>query len=178
MSQIEIDQLKQRIEVLKRRVEEDRTIFDALPVMFWYKDTQNRHLRVNRAAAKLEGLPVTAIEGKTAEELYSPEQAEIFFKDDQEVIQSGQPKLGIVERHETPLGEEIWLETGKVPTRDPDGRISGVVAFAIDITAQRRVREFLSDSLKQLTEAAESGVSREEILIYLKEINRRADELG
>jgi PAS domain S-box-containing protein len=159
-------------------VEEDRIIVDALPVMFWYKDTQNRYLRVNRAAARLEGLPVTAIEGKTAEELYSPEQAEILFKDDQEVIQSGRPRLGIIERHETPLGEVIWLETGKVPTRDPDGRVDGVVAFAIDITVQRRMREFLGDSLNQLTEAARRGVSREEMLIYLKEINRRADELG
>ena len=178
MSQTEIDQLKQQIDALERRVEEDRTIFDALPVMFWYKDTHNRHLRVNRATAKLEGLPITAIEGKTAEELYSPEQAEIFYKDDQAVIQSGRPKLGIVERHETPLGEEIWLETGKVPTRGPNGKIVGVVAFAIDISAQRRVREFLSDSLKQLTEAVERGVRHDEILIYLKEIARQADELG
>jgi PAS domain S-box-containing protein len=178
MSQTEVDQLKQQIERLERRIEEDRTIFDALPVMFWYKDAHNRHLRVNRAAAKLEGLPVTAIEGKTAEELYSPEQAEIFYKDDQEVIRSGQPKLGIVERHETPLGEVIWLDTGKVPTRDPNGRITGVVAFAIDITAQRQVREFLGDSLKKLTGIVEDGASHEEILRYLEEINRQADELG
>jgi PAS domain S-box-containing protein len=178
MSQAEIDQLKQQIAALERRVEADRTILDALPVMFWYKDTHNRHLRVNRAAAQLEGLPVTAIEGKTAEELYSPEQAAIFYKDDQEVIQSGRPRLGIVERHETPIGRVIWLETGKVPIRGPDGTITGVVTFAVDITTQRRVREFLSDSLKQLTEAVERGVRHDEILIYLKEIARQADELG
>ena len=80
----------------------------------------------------------------------------------------------------TPLGEVIWLETGKVPTRDSDGKINGVVAFAIDITAQRRVREFLSDSLKQLTEAADAY--REYVKAYaqdakVEEANRRIEVL-
>ena len=60
--QKEVERLKLAEAEAKRQLEELNLIFDASPIMFWYKDRGNRHIRVNQAAADLEGLPITAIQ--------------------------------------------------------------------------------------------------------------------
>src|SRR5690242_4947836 len=97
--QKELERLRAEHAELKLRLQEYQTIFDSMPIMFWYKDTENRHIRVNRAAAQLEGTTVDAIEGKLASDIYPKEQAEAYHKDDLEVINSGKPKLNIIEKH-------------------------------------------------------------------------------
>jgi PAS domain S-box-containing protein len=139
----------QEVEELRLRLAELETIFDATPVMFWYKDTENRCLRVNRAAAAFEGVRPEDLTGKSAWELYPREQADAYYADDLEVIRSGAPKLGIVERHTAiGTGELRWVEVGKVPTRDREGRVNGVIAFAIDITERKRAEEQLRQAQK------------------------------
>jgi PAS domain S-box-containing protein len=162
---------------LERQLEEAQTILDTLPIMFWYKDRENRHIKINRPTAKFEGLPVTAIEGKTAYELYPKEQAEAYHRDDLEVINSGEPKLGIVEKHTTSDGELMWLETGKVPYRDKEGKIIGAIAFAIDITKQKRTQEFLSKTLDTLAEMIESEAPHDELRKYLEKAQAGFEKL-
>ncbi len=125
-----------------------QTIFDSTPIMFWLKDTQNRTLRINKAAAELEGVKPADVEGKSAYDLYPHEQAEAFYQDDLEVIRSGQPKLGIVEQHTAVgTGELMWLETGKTLVRNDAGEIVGVLAFAIDITDHKLLEQRKQESL-------------------------------
>ena len=49
---------------------------------------------------------------------------------------------GIVEPVETPSGTR-WLQTDKFPTRDEEGRITGLIGFAMDITERKQVEEAL-----------------------------------
>ncbi|MBL4638797.1 MAG: PAS domain-containing protein, partial [Proteobacteria bacterium] len=84
---------------LRQQVAEYETIFNAATIYFWYKDTRNRFLRVNNAAAALDGYEPDFFEGKRCEDLYPKEQAEAFYKDDLQVINSGRPKLNNVELH-------------------------------------------------------------------------------
>ena len=184
-------------EQLQREIDEYRILFDSTPIMFWYKDKKNVHIRVNKAAAALEGISPDAIEGKSAYDLYPREQADAFHKDDMDVIISGKPKLSIVEKHTRPAtGEVMWLQTGKVPYRNKNGEIIGVVAFAVDITEQKnaeeavrqahkeleqrsrqmaRANEFFRSTLEQLTEAVQRGVTDQALLDHLN-IARREFE--
>jgi PAS domain S-box-containing protein len=149
----DIDDRKRTEAALRREQAYYQAIVNATPVMLWLKDTENRTLHLNPAAAALEGLEVTQIEGKSAYELYPREQAEAFYHDDLEVIQSGQPKLGIVEQHVAAgTGKVMWVETGKVPVRDEGGNIIGVLACAMDITA-RKEAEQAQLATRQITEA-------------------------
>jgi PAS domain S-box-containing protein len=168
---------QEEIARLKRQLEEAQIILDTLPIMFWYKDRHNRHIKINRSTAELEGVPITAVEGKTAYELYPKEQAEAYHRDDLEVINSGQPKLGIMEKHTRATGEVMWLETGKVPYRDKEGNIIGVIAFAIDITNQKRTQEFLANILNTITEKIKGGAAREELLSYLEDAQADFEKL-
>jgi PAS domain S-box-containing protein len=174
----ELDELREQVAALERRIEEDRTILDLLPVMFWYKDTHNLHLRVNRSAAALEGLPITAIEGKTAEELYPPEQAEAFMRDDRIVIQSGEPKLGIIEKHVSPLGKTVWLKTGKLPTRDAQGTVNGVIAFALDVTEEYELRDTTSEALTKAIDMLQHDADRDAISSLLQDALSKSKRIG
>lgn len=140
----QLEEEKQRQIVLRMQLQDYRFLFDATPVMFWYKDTRNNVVRVNKAAADFEQTPIAELEGKSCFDLYPIDQAEAYFLDDQEVITSGRPKLNIVERHSCPSsGQMMWVQTGKVPYRDMEGRIIGVVAFAVDVTEQKLMEEIL-----------------------------------
>lgn len=131
--QQEIAQRLKLQEALARQQQQQQVILDAVPAMIWFKDTENSILRVNQVAATAVGLSVEEIEGKSTYEIY-PNEAAQYHQDDLDVIQSGLPKLGIVELLQTPSGEKRWIQTDKIPWRSDDGNIAGVMVFAIDIT--------------------------------------------
>ncbi len=134
---------------LQRLYAEQQTIFNSVPAMIWYKDTKNNFLRVNRAVTLAVGKPQDAIEGKSANEVF-PDEAEHYYEDDLEVINSGRPKLGIVEEMGTAGGEKRWVQTDKIPYRNEDGEITGVLVFSVDVTESKRTEEALRTSEERL----------------------------
>jgi PAS domain S-box-containing protein len=136
---------------LLRRQSELGALFDLVPALIWFKDTENRILRVNQRAAAAAGIPVAEIEGKFTHEIY-PLEADKYYLDDQEVIKAGEPKLGIVEALRDPDGNAIWVQTDKVPMRDKDGNVVGIVVMARDITERKRIEESLQENERRFRE--------------------------
>jgi PAS domain S-box-containing protein len=143
---IDITERKKADEELKKQREELQIILDSVPAGIWYKDTENRILRVNKAAAVSICMKPEDIEGKITYELFPQEDAEHYYKDDLEVIRSGKPKLGIIEDMWVPGGEKKWVHTDKVPYRDEQGNVSGVIVFVEDITEHKKAEESLQES--------------------------------
>jgi two-component system, sensor histidine kinase and response regulator len=127
---------------LERQRQEYRTIFHSVPAIVIYKDTQNRHIKVNQYAADFFGRPRHELEGKSIVEI-DPENAERFYQDDLDVIRSGQAKRNIVEVVTTALGGKRWLSTDKLPYRDASGNIIGIIVFATDITERKHAEQML-----------------------------------
>ncbi len=147
---IDVTDRKQSEATLKESERLYQAVFNSSPVMFWVKDTNNRTLQINQAAAAFEGVNPLDVAGKSCYDLYPQEQAEAFYQDDLEVINSGKPKLGIVEKHTTVgTSDVMWVETGKVPTRNPQGEVTGIVAFAIDITKSKQLELEIQESLQK-----------------------------
>ena len=113
-----------------------QTIIDSVPALIFYKDTRNRFLKVNRAYCGLMGMPKEKLEGVSLFKLYPQSEADSYWKDDQTVISTGKPKMGIVESLHTKNGV-MWLRTDKIPYLDDKGRIIGIIGFSVDITAQK-----------------------------------------
>ena len=128
--------LERLAQALTEQRAELQLILDASPALIFYKDRQNRLVRVNRAFAESLGVPKEQLEGRSLFDFYPREHAEAFWSDDKEVMASGQPKLDIVER-----AGERWMRTDKVPCRDAAGNIVGVIGFAVDITGRVRAEE-------------------------------------
>ncbi len=143
------DSLQAALDALHTLSAEQKVILDSVPATIWYKDTKNRFLRVNKAAAEAVGMKKEEIEGKSAYELF-PKEADKYYKDDLEVINSGKPKFNIIEQMQIPSGEKRWVHTDKVPYRDKKGNIAGVIVFAVDITERKKAEEERAQIQEQL----------------------------
>jgi len=141
----DIAQRKQNEAALHRQQVEQRTLLDLIPAMVWYKDANNRILRANRRAAESINKTVEEVEGRSTYDLY-PHEAEKYYQDDLAVITSGRPKLGIVEPYEVAPDQRRWVQTDKVPYRDAEGHVIGVLVFAQDITEQRQAALALEEN--------------------------------
>lgn len=124
---------------------EQQMILDSIPAWVFYKDKENRFISVNRKFCQVMGKTRKELEGRSMWDLYPKEQADAFWRDDQAVIASGQPKTNIIE----PLkigDKEYWVQTDKIPYRDQNGKIIGVIGFTIDITEQKKTEDKLKES--------------------------------
>lgn len=139
-------------ESIAKQREELQTIIDSARIWIFYKDKNNCFLRVNKAFAEVMGMPKEKLEGKCMHELYPKEQADAFWKDDLEVIASNKPKLNIIEPMQSVKGM-FWVKTDKIPYRDAQGNIIGIIGFATDITALKRAGEAIRESREDLNRA-------------------------
>jgi len=130
-----------------------RTIIDSLPDYIYVKDREGRFEVANQAVAQLLGVSSPeALIGKTDHELFPQELASEYGADERALIETGVPLLN----KEEPLlhadGTSRWIVTAKVPVRDPEGQIIGLVGRGQDITERKRIeaeRQHLQDELIQ-----------------------------
>ncbi len=136
-------------EDLAQKQTELTTILDASPALIWYKNRDNEILRVNKPAAESIGRATEELEGRSMYELYPEEDAKKYHLDDLEVINSGRPKLDIIEPYRIASGETRWVRTDRIPYRDGQGNIIGVIVFALDITEHKQAEEALERIIVQ-----------------------------
>jgi len=167
---------RQRIEAsLAKQTREYRTIFDAVPAMVLFKDDKNRHLAINRAGAEMMGTTPDAVEGHTAWEL-DPENADRSLEDDLEVIRTGEPKMGILDRL-TPKGAAAkWIRADKLPCRDAHGKVVGVIAFAVDITEQVNAQAALEQANAELEARVHARTNELEVTNHSLQQSKEAAE--
>jgi PAS domain S-box-containing protein len=79
--------------------------------------------------------------GKTDFDFYPPEMAGIFHEDDERVMSTGFALVDHEELIQPKNGRVLWLSTTKVPLRDNDGNIVGLLGIARDITERRQASE-------------------------------------
>ena len=151
----DITERKRNEKVLANQRTELQTILDASPSLIFYKDKENRYVRVNRAFADLIGLPKEQIEGRSAFEIF-PDLAEAHGRDELQVVDSAEPKLGVAELLQTPTGIR-WLRTDKIPHRNEHGDVVGIIGFSEDITERRLIEETLRENEEKLTIITDSA---------------------
>ncbi|MBT9447029.1 MAG: PAS domain-containing protein [Hyphomonadaceae bacterium] len=133
------------------------SVVNALPLGLFWKDRNSVYLGGNSHTAMHAGLPdAAALVGLTDYDLFAREQADAIRADDRQVIETGVPKLGIIESVTTPSGIR-WLELYKVPLRDPSDQIIGVVGTFRDITDRVQLQEERTQLIAQLTTALDAA---------------------
>jgi PAS domain S-box-containing protein len=113
-----------------------RTLIDNLPDFIYVKDRESKILLANVALGRVLGLTdPELLVGKSDVDLYGPEAAARYSVGNQEAMQSGQGQFNRSEFIIDPNGNRLDLLTTKVPLRDVDGRVMGVIGIDRDITA-------------------------------------------
>jgi PAS domain S-box-containing protein len=139
-------QYQQTAEDLAGKKKEYRTIFDSVPVRVIYLDPEGKVLRINKVDAQILGVPPREIIGKSLYKFFLQEEAAIRIAENKEIVSSGNAKLGIIEQITDINGGIRWIRVDKVPYRGREGDIIGIIAFAADITEQKRTEEALQEA--------------------------------
>jgi PAS domain S-box-containing protein len=141
-------------------------LLDNLPDSIYFKDTASRFILVNRALGKRFGLsdPAAAI-GKTDFDFFLEEHARQAFADEQEMIRSGRPIVGLEEKETWPDGRVTWASTTKMPLCDKHGRIVGTFGMSRDITD----RKLAEAELRRLSRFLDSIVDHLPIMLFVKD---------
>ena len=159
---MDVSQRKQAEDVVARERALLRTIIDTLPDYIYVKDTAGKFQLGNEAWLKARGRTAEEVMGKTVFELFSDELAQSLAAEDQAIVDSGTPLLDVEQRvvvraRDGTLGEERWSSKTKVPMRDAEGNVSGIVGISRDITERTlltRRREMEHAVTKVLAESA------------------------
>ncbi|MCK6626425.1 MAG: PAS domain-containing protein [Anaerolineae bacterium] len=196
LSEHELAQLRQRVAELEtleakhRETEESlahernllRTLVDHLLEFVYFKDTQSRFVVANSAVAHLmKAATPEELIGKTDFDFYPADLAARYFAAEQQVITSGQPLVN----HEEPVfhqqtDQPRWISSNKIPLRDSQGQIVGVVGLGRDITEWKRAEEALQQSKQRIENILESitdaffAVDKRWRFTY---VNQRAEQL-
>jgi PAS domain S-box-containing protein len=146
-----------------------RSVIDTLPDQVYVKDRGRRYILVNAASLKDRGLEShDDVVGKTVYDFYPRESAAAFDAEDDAVIRSGEPILNREQSRVTSHGEARWYFTDKVPLRDAEGAVIGVIGINRDVTevrvateAIRRLNAELEERVRERT--AELEVANKEL---------------
>ncbi len=150
---------------LEKIVAELQTILENVQAMIWYKDTENRFIKVNPAAAAVFGRPAAEIEGKTFAELF-PGRRDRYYDDDIAVINGKVPRVGIIEPLITAEGEHLWVQTDKIPLLVDGGTVIGILVVCTDVTERKMAKDAITLANKKLN--LMSSITRHDIANQLQ----------
>ena len=151
---VEITERKQAEEELYRSRQMLQSILDNIPQRVFWKDRNSLYLGCNRAFASDAGLKSRAeILAKTDLDLGWNGTAEQYRIDDRLVMDQGAAKLNGEGSRSKPDGSIAWLLTNRLPLRDAEGNVTGVLGTYEDITDRKRAEEALRQSEAKLKDA-------------------------
>ena len=132
-----------------------RALMDNSSDQIYFKDTQSRFLQCSKAMAEKFGAKdVKELLGKSDADFFGEEHARLAFEDEQEIIRTGQPVIGKVEREGWKNDQETWALTSKIPLRSKAGEIIGTFGISKDITAIKEAETKLNSVHKELMNAS------------------------
>jgi signal transduction histidine kinase len=143
-------------------------IFETVPAHLYVKDREAKHIRVSEAYVG----DTDRFLGKTDYDVVPDETSRGTYEDDLRIMETGEPLFDqeepivpadttfsvrpLLERHGEADGAVTgdWVLTSKVPWRDADGAVVGLVGFSIDISERKAARQRLERQNERLAEFA------------------------
>lgn len=122
------------------------SVLQTLPDLVWLKDTQGAYLACNPVFERFFGAAEAEIVGKTDHDFVDRELADSFRQKDREAIAAGHVRINEEWITFADDGHRALLETRKMPVRDADGQIIGVLGIGRDITERKLAEEALRAS--------------------------------
>ncbi|HET9224782.1 MAG TPA: PAS domain-containing protein [Roseiflexaceae bacterium] len=119
-----------------------QAIIDTFPDPIFVKDLQHRWIACNQAFCTIIGQPYDTLIGRSDPDFWPAEQAEVFWRLDDEVFTSGEFR-GNEEGITVPDGSLHTIWTRKYPLRDAEGQVVGLCGIITDITDIKHRRDEL-----------------------------------
>jgi PAS domain S-box-containing protein len=134
-------------EALNREQHLLNSLIETIPDCIYFKNEKSRFIKINNTMAKRFGLNDSKEAlGKTDFDFFDEEHARPAFEDEQRIIKTGEPVISLEEKEVWPDGHITWVSTTKLPLRDENGRIIGIMGISRDITDIKKAEEALQES--------------------------------
>ena len=146
-----------------------RTIIDNIPISIYAKDLQYKKTLANKSELKLLGLESEQeVLGKTDSDIYGEVIAYNTLLEDQRVVNEGQSILSELK----PMGDDNWALISKLPLRNENEQIVGMVGISIDYTERKKTQEQLSIFLNLFDNISDAVqvITEEGQLFYLNKV--------
>ena len=133
-------------------------LLDHSPDAVYFKDRDSRFIKCGRAVHGHLGLNSgEEAVGKTDFDFFTETHARPAFEIEREIIRTGAPVIGLVEKETWKDGHETWVLTSKMPLRDKQGNTIGTFGISKDITklkaielALEKEKELLAVTLRSI----------------------------
>ncbi|NBC83092.1 MAG: response regulator [Bacteroidetes bacterium] len=130
-------------------------LINNIPDNIFAKDKDHRFILANKGVATLMGKTDPAeLLGKTDFEFFPHSLAKIYCDDENRVMTTGEPQFGKEEEVPDANGIIQWYSTTKVPLRNEQEEIIGVLGIGRNITSQREEKEAIKEA-KRMAEMAD-----------------------
>jgi PAS domain S-box-containing protein len=124
-------------------------IIDNIPVTIVVKDAvECRFVLINRAGENLLGLDRATVLGKTAQELFPKEQAEMIALHDQQVLVADGPIIFGEHRNIARDNDNRIVTTTRLAIRDADGNAQYMISVIEDVTERKAIEQQLQQAQK------------------------------
>lgn len=134
-----------------------RTVIDNIPDSIFVKDLEGRIVLANRSEWISKGYESEedAI-GKRSDEYFPKNTVESFARDENWVIENEQPLLNKEVEADCNDGNVRWFLISRIPLRNNEGVLQGVVGIAKDITHRKRAEQ----KLRETNQLLQNSISR------------------
>lgn len=130
------------------------TIMNDSQDTIYFKDKESRFLISSKAHARQFGVEDSMeLIGKRDQDYFPEEFAKKAMIDEEEIIKTGIPKIGVLERWERTDGEDVWFSASKYPFYDKEGNIIGTWGTSKDVSDLKKTQEELARVNIQLEQA-------------------------
>ncbi len=143
---VDVTGIKQNEIDLAKSTQILQTILDTIPLGVFWKDIELRYAGANKQFLYDTNVTLEELLGKTDAELRWKDKADEFMGIDREIIQTQIPKLNYEEQLITETLEMGWLKTSKIPLRNEQGEIQGIMGLYENITEQKHMMQELRES--------------------------------
>lgn len=129
-------------------------VLDTIPVRVFWKDKDLSYLGCNRRFAMDAGFSSpNRVTGRHEQDMPWSAEAEFYNGIDNEVMATGRAQLGFERQQVTVDGDLVWVRISKIPLRDGEGEVIGVLGMHEDITQAKQAEQ----AMKQAKDAAEAA---------------------
>ncbi|MBN1143417.1 MAG: PAS domain S-box protein [Bacteroidales bacterium] len=156
----DLEAIQQREKIIADERNMLRALIDNIPDIVYVKDTKSRFLVANVTLANILGRTPESIPGLTDLDLIPRERSNDFYNDEKVLFQTGNSILNKEEVLYDLKGNEIVFQSTKVPLRDSNGMITGLVGTGHIITERKKAEEEIKKLNKELERMVEERTAR------------------
>jgi PAS domain S-box-containing protein len=158
-----------------------REIVENTPSAIYVKDREGRIILANRAFAEYVEMPYEEVVGSQLDRAMTDHDTSSWMEHDHAVLHGHAERIEREQQYTTANGTTKWVSAVKVPLKDDEGNITGLLGVSTDITEIKETEENLRherDFIDRIMDTSTSAIVTMDIEGRIIFANKQTEELA